>query len=154
LIVGVITVVALLVGIVVLLMRRRDAQQWRARAAQAASEGRSVLELATHGLATLDQPAFAAQTWSELDRQGAQLHQRLQMLGRRPADDWSGSAVAGVDQSLQALRSGVESDRTLRLGPPPPTAEQLGYSEAVVRQRATDFEQALATLESALSQVH
>ena len=154
LIVGAIAVAVLLVVIVVLLMRRRGSGQWRDEAVQAAAEGRSVLGLTTHGLATLDQPAFAAQTWSDLDAQGAQLHQRLQGLARKtPPDEWAGSAVTRLDHALQALRSSVEADRALRLGPPPPTAEQLGYSEAVVRQRATDFEQALANLDGSLSQV-
>jgi len=154
LIVGAIAVAVLLVVIVVLLMRRRGSGQWRDEAVQAAAEGRSVLGLATHGLATLDQPAFAAQTWSDLDAQGAQLHQRLQGLARRtPPDEWAGSAVTRLDHALQALRSSVEADRALRLGPPPPTAEQLGYSEAVVRQRATDFEQNVQALESSVAQV-
>ncbi len=154
LIVGAIAVAVLLVVIVVLLMRRRGSGQWRDEAVQAAAEGRSVLGLTTHGLATLDQPAFAAQTWSDLDAQGAQLHQRLQGLARKtPPDEWAGSAVTRLDHALQALRSSVEADRALRLGPPPPTAEQLGYSEAVVRQRATDFEQNVQALESSVAQV-
>ncbi|MGI9021910.1 MAG: hypothetical protein ACR2HV_01515 [Acidimicrobiales bacterium] len=153
LIVGAVAAAVLLAIIIMMLLRRRDAERWREQAVQAAAEGRNLLGLATHGLATLEQPTFAAQTWSDLEAQGAQLHQRLQGLARKPPDEWNGSAAARVDQALQALRSGVESDRALRLGPPPPTAEQLGYSEAVVRQRATDFEQALANLDASLSQV-
>jgi hypothetical protein len=57
-----------------------------------------------------------------------------------------------LDRALQALRAAVDADRALRLGPPPPTAEQLGYSSAVIRQRSADFEQALADVDRLLSE--
>jgi hypothetical protein len=60
--------------------------------------------------------------------------------------------ITRVDQDLQSLRSAVEADRALRLGPPPPTSEQLGYSEAVIRQRAADFEQSLGDLDRHLTE--
>jgi len=144
----------ILVGVVIaLLIRQREAQRWADEAALAAAEGRDVLALATHGLATLDQPAAAARTWSDLDARGAQLHQRLQALSRRPPEEWLGASVARTDQALQALRSGTDADRALRLGPPPPTSEQLGYSEAVVRQRTTDFEQELGGLDASIARL-
>ncbi|MDQ6797415.1 MAG: hypothetical protein M3011_05215 [Actinomycetota bacterium] len=146
--------VLLLVGLVIfLMMRQRDSKRWHDQAVQASAEGRSVLALAIHGLATLGQPASAAHTWSDLEAQGAQLHQRLQALGRRPPEEWLGAAVARADQSLQGLRSAADADRALRLGPPAPTSEQLGYSEAVVRQRSSDFEQDLGALDAALAGV-
>jgi len=151
LIVGAVAILILLGLVVFLLNRQRGSKRWHDQAMQAAAEGRSVLALATHGLATLDQPASAARTWSDLEAQGAQLHQRLQALSRRPPEDWLGAAVARTDQSLQGLRSATDADRALRLGPPPPTSEQLGYSEAVVRQRAADFEQDLGGLDAALA---
>ncbi len=150
LIVGALAVLILAGVVIWLLMRQRDSKRWNDQAVQAAVEGRNVLALATHGLATLDQPAAAARTWSDLEAQGAQLHQRLQTLGRRPPEEWLGAAVARTDQSLQGLRSAADADRALRLGPPPPTTEQLGYSEAVVRQRAADFEQDLSGLDASL----
>ncbi len=151
LIVGAVVVLLLLGLIIFLLIRQRDSKRWHDQAVQAAVEGRSLLALATHGLSTLDQPASAARTWSDLEAQGAQLHQRLQTLGRHPPEEWLGTAVARTDQSLQALRSAADADRALRLGPPPPTSEQLGYSEAVVRQRSADFEQELGGLDAAIA---
>jgi len=151
LIVGALAVLILAGIIIFLLVRQRSSKRWTDQAVQAAAEGRNVLALATHGLSTLDQPAAAARTWSDLDAQGAQLHQRLQALSSRPPEQWMGTAVARTDQSLQALRSAADADRALRLGPPPPTSEQLGYSEAVVRQRAADFEQELGGLDAALA---
>jgi len=151
LILGAIAVLVLVGVVIAMLIRQRDAKRWTDEAVQASAEGRNVLALATHGLATLDQPAAAARTWSELEAQGAQLHQRLQALSRRPPEDWLGASVARTDQALQALRSGTDADRALRLGPPPPTSEQLGYSEAVVRQRTADFEQELGGLDASLA---
>lgn len=141
-----------LIGVLIyLLLRQRDARRWAEEAAQAAAEGRAVLALATQGIATLDQPAAAAHTWGDLEAQGAQLHQRLDALSRRPPEPWLGTAVAKTDQSLSALRSATDADRALRLGPPPPTAEQLGYSEAVIRERAAEFDHELGGLDAALA---
>ncbi len=153
LIVGAIALLILVGVVIALLIRQREAQRWTDEAALAAAEGRDVLALATHGLATLDQPAAAARTWSDLDARGAQLHQRLQALSRRPPEEWLGASVARTDQALQALRSGTDADQALRLGPPPPTSEQLGYSEAVVRQRTADFEQELGGLDASIARL-
>lgn len=102
-------------------------------------------------MATLDQPAAAAAMWADLERLSSHLHVRLQTLQRKPPDASSGDAVSIADRSVQALRSAIESDRSLRLGPPAPTAEQLGYSAAVIRERATELDQALDELVAAVT---
>jgi hypothetical protein len=144
--------VLLIIGMLVFLLRRRARQQWRDRARGAAAEASSLLGVLAAGLADLDEPARAARTWSDLEARGVHLHGRLQRLAAEAPDERDGMAIVGVDRDLQSLRSAVEADRSMRLGPPPPTAEQLGYSEAVIRQRAADFEQSLGDLDRHLAE--
>jgi hypothetical protein len=139
-----------IIGLVLFLLRRRSRQDWRTQARAADAEASNILGSVTRGLATLQDPSAAARTWSDVEARGSQLHGRLQALAARPPDDRSGIIVGRLDQSLQALRAGVEADRDMRLGPPPPTEEQLRYSEAVIRQRAAEYEQAIRELDSLL----
>jgi hypothetical protein len=144
--------VLLIIGLLVLLLRRRARQQWRERARGAAAEASSLLGVLTAGLAVLDEPSRAARTWSDLETRGAHLHGRLQALAADAPDQGDGAVIGPLDRSLQSLRGAVEADRSLRLGPPPPTPEQLGYSEAVIRQRAADFEQSVGDIDRRLAE--
>jgi hypothetical protein len=48
-----------------------------------------------------------------------------------------------VRASLDELVRTLETDRTLRLGSPPPTAEQLNYSNALIRQQVDHLQRVL-----------
>jgi len=144
--------VLVIIGMLVFLLRRRRRQQWRLEGRGAAAEASSLLGVLNSGLAGLDDPARAARTWSDLESRGARLHARLQALAGTAPDAVSGAAIAGLNRDLQTLRAAVDADRAVRLGPPPPTAEQLGYSSAVIRQRAADFEQSLGELDRRLTE--
>jgi hypothetical protein len=150
LIVAIVLAVVLIVLVILLLVRRRGREQWETNARGAAAEASSLVGVVTQGLTSLDEPAAAARTWSAVETRGARLHDRLRGLAQRPPDEQDGAVVNRMDQSLQSLRSALDADRSLRVGPPPPTAEQLGYSTAVVRQRLADFEQSSGQLEDRL----
>lgn len=51
--------------------------------------------------------------------------------------------AARVRASLDELVRTLETDRTLRLGSPPPTVEQLDYSNALIRQQVDHLQQVL-----------
>jgi hypothetical protein len=106
-----------------------------------------LLATVINGLPTLAEPQAAATMWSRVETLGAPLHRRLQGLVNSAPDQATASAALAADRALEALRAATDSDRALRLGPPPPTPEQLGYSSAVLRQRAADLEQALGELD-------
>jgi hypothetical protein len=146
-----IVVLLVVILLVVLLMRRRAHDQWREDARGVVAEARHLSQVVTSGLATVGQPAAAAQTWAEVESEGFQVHSRFLALMAKPPTPQAGGAVATADRSLQALRAAVESDRAMRLGPPPPTEAQLSYSEAVVRERATEFNQAVDELSGTLT---
>jgi hypothetical protein len=48
-----------------------------------------------------------------------------------------------VRARLEELASALEADRALRLGSPPPSADQLSYSTALIRQQAEQLQDAL-----------
>ncbi|MDQ4131904.1 MAG: hypothetical protein M3179_01575 [Actinomycetota bacterium] len=150
LIVGTILALLLILLVVVLIRRRRTRGEWSDEARAVVGEGQRLMSAVVNGLSRLSQPAAAAHTWSEVDSDGADLHRRLRALAQRAPDQAAASTVTRADQALQGLRSAVESDRGLRMGPPPPTDEQLGYSEAVLRERASEFEHALEDLDALL----
>jgi hypothetical protein len=64
-------------------------------------------------------------------------------LERHAAGDQATSAVAPVRAGLDELAEALEADRTLRLATPPPTADQLAYSDALIRQQADQLRGAL-----------
>jgi hypothetical protein len=51
--------------------------------------------------------------------------------------------AARVRASLDELVRTLETDRTLRLGSPPPTPEQLSYSSALIRQQVEHLQSVL-----------
>jgi hypothetical protein len=57
-------------------------------------------------------------------------------LETRGPDDPSRAAAGLVRERLDELAATMEADRTLRLGSPPPSAEQLSYSTALIQQQA------------------
>lgn len=55
-------------------------------------------------------------------------------------DDPSRAAAARVRGRLDDLAGTLEADRTLRLGSPPPSAEQLSYSMDLIRQQVEQLQ--------------
>ena len=71
------------------------------------------------------------------------LASRAQTLETRAPDDRSRSAAGRVRVQLAELAAALETDRTLRLGSPPPNAEQLSYSTAVIREHVRELQAVL-----------
>jgi hypothetical protein len=61
-------------------------------------------------------------------------------LAARAPDDPARAAGAQLRGRLDELAGTLEADRTLRLGSPPPSAEQLSYSTALIRQQVEQLE--------------
>jgi hypothetical protein len=51
------------------------------------------------------------------------------------SDDASRAEAARLRELLDDLAATLESDRTLRLSSPPPSADQVSYSAALIRQQ-------------------
>jgi hypothetical protein len=64
-------------------------------------------------------------------------------LEARAPDDTSRAAAGHVRERLDELAATLESDRALRLASPPPSSEQLSYSDALIRQQVEQLQGAL-----------
>jgi len=64
-------------------------------------------------------------------------------LERHASGDEATAAVAPVRAALDELAEALEADRTLRLATPPPTSDQLAYSDALIRQQVARLQDAL-----------
>jgi hypothetical protein len=58
-------------------------------------------------------------------------------------DDAARASVGGVRAKLEDLVRALESDRTLRLGAPAPSQEQLSYSTSLIRQQVEQLQGSL-----------
>ena len=129
-IVGIALAAALLVGFVL----------WRRHKEPSGGLGRR------HGAA---QPAHPRRT-GRRPREGVGRDRAIEALasearsleGRAP-DDPSRAAAARVRARLDELAATLETDRRLRLGSPPPSAEQLAYSTEVIRQQTAELQSVL-----------
>jgi hypothetical protein len=68
------------------------------------------------------------------------LASEAQSLEGRAPDDRSRTAAAQMRMRLDELAGTLEADRTLRLGSPPPSQEQLSYSTALIRQQVEQLQ--------------
>jgi hypothetical protein len=71
------------------------------------------------------------------------LASEAQSLEARAPDDRARAAAAEVRARLDDLAATLESDRTLRLSSPPPSAEQVSYSTALIRQQVEHLQSVL-----------
>jgi hypothetical protein len=58
-------------------------------------------------------------------------------------DDAAKASTAEVRARLEELAQALDADRRLRLGSPPPSAEQLSYSTSVIRQQVEQLQSSL-----------
>jgi hypothetical protein len=148
LIAAAVVVVALIVGLVLILLRRRKRTQWSTSARTVAAEAADLAAAVERGLPLLRDPGAAAQVWADLNARVARMRTRLRTLGPAAPDERARAVTSRAAQALDGLQASIETDRGLRIGPPTPTADQLGYSEAVLRQRAAELERAAEELDS------
>jgi hypothetical protein len=132
--------VALLILLIVFLVRRRRRADWWTRARLVAAEASALASAVDRGVPLLRDPGAAAQVWADLNTRIAHLRGELRTLGQSAPDGPARTAANRASQGAETLQSAIDTDRAVRIGPPPPTPEQLGYSEALLRQRAAELE--------------
>ena len=113
---------------------------WRRRRTSAEGWGHETAELNRRALATLDD-VFAK--GSIVTGHVEALAGEARSLERGAPDDASRAAAANVRGRLEGLAAVLEQDRTLRLATPPPSAEQLRYSDSLIREQAEELRRAL-----------
>ncbi|MGZ4706021.1 MAG: hypothetical protein ACXWCM_14255 [Acidimicrobiales bacterium] len=127
---------ALLVLVLVVALRRRSERKtWWTRAETLLHDGQAVVDLGTAGPAGAD-PQQEVAHWGTIEQRTQALANEVQVvLGAGPPDDASRAAVAGLGQALSDYLAALRTSRTLRIGPPAPTPQQLQYADAESNQR-------------------
>ena len=107
---------------------------WHRHRAGAADWGAQTAELNRRCLVALDEVLAKG---SVVTGQIEALAAEMRSLEGRAPDDPSRAAAGRVRMHLDELAATLEADRTLRLGSPPPSAEQLAYSSSLIREQAS-----------------
>ena len=132
--------VVLLILLVALLLRRRRRAEWWTKARLVAAEAGALASAVDRGVPLLRDPNAAAQVWADLNSRMTHLRTQLRAMAQTAPDGPARTATNRASQGAETLQSAIDTDRAVRIGPPPPTPEQLGYSEALLRQRAAELE--------------
>jgi hypothetical protein len=137
----------LAVGVLAIALHRRsERKEWWTRTDALVRDGRALADLGAAGPAGAD-PQQQVAHWSTLDQRTQALATEVEaVLAARPPDDPSRAAVAGLGQAVADYQGALRTSRTLRIGPPAPTAEQLQFADAESNQR-------LAVVRANLSQL-
>ena len=138
-IVVVVVVLALVFGVFFLVTRSRQRSQWSERAQAVAGDARALASAVERGLPLLRDPGSAAQVWVDLNTRLAHVRSGLGTLNTTASDPRARAATTRATQALDALQASIDTDRGLRMGPPPPTEDQIAYSEALLSQRAVEL---------------
>jgi type IV secretory pathway VirB10-like protein len=113
---------------------------WRRQRAHAASWSTQLTDLSRRSLVGLDSVLTEG---SVVTGQIQALAAEARSLEAHAPDDPSRADASRLRGPLDELAGALETDRALRLGSPPPNAEQLSYSTAVIRQHVQALEGAL-----------
>jgi len=128
---------------------------WRSRRQAAARFDAGVEALARQGLQLVDQlraarsgplpSEVAAATALDAETRARTLASDADNLARRASEERS-PALRAIAENATALAGALGSERTVRMGPPAPTTEQVAYAAALTDTRTGDLERSLRAL--------
>jgi len=110
---------------------------WRGHRARSASWSDHAEDLQRRSLLALDEVLVQG---SVVTGQVQALAAEARSLEGEASDDQSRAWAARLRSSLDDLAGRLEADRSLRLGSPPPSGEQLDYSTALIRRQAEELQ--------------
>jgi hypothetical protein len=145
---GVAAAVAVAGLIVVAVRQQRQVAHARAHALQQVIVAAHQLADAVMSIPTGNEPTAVTLWWRLVEAHEATLTTGLSTLAQLPPDGRRASARAEVTGAEAALRAAVATDRSVRVGPPAPTDENLAYSAAIVRERANALRESADALEA------
>jgi hypothetical protein len=139
----------LLIGVVVARASRHS--RWMTAARGVVDDGHALVDLGSAGPAAAA-PAQEMAHWDLLEQRGAAMAARLAAATKAALNSTDRSALASLTSVLTKYRNALHTSRTLRIGPPAPTPDQLQYADADTTQQlghvadgVNRFEQLLAT---------
>jgi len=138
---------ALLALIIVVMVRRRaERKTWWSDVDAMGREGQALVDLGTPGPASTDAQQQVAH-WATLEQRTVELGAAIQGAASGAPDDPARAILAGLDQAVSAYLAALRTSRTLRIGPPAPTAEQLQFADAESAQRLANVRGVLGQLD-------
>ena len=140
-------VVAAIVALIVSHRRGDKASEasWLQALDRAVGDGRLVIDELRHG------SGAAPEAEPALGRRLRTLDATLTSLQAGSPSDADRTAITDARRAIGELVVAIDGDVRLQIGPPPPTAEQLATSRALINQHVLDFD---ATLERITATSH
>ncbi|HEY5155309.1 MAG TPA: hypothetical protein VIJ47_11280 [Acidimicrobiales bacterium] len=132
--------------LVVVVRRRAEGKRWWSEVDAMGRQGQALVDLGTAGPASADVAQQVAH-WATLEQRTTELAAAVAAAGPGAPDDPSRAVLTGLDQSVAAYLTALRTSRTLRIGPPAPTAEQLQFADAESAQRLANVRGALGQLD-------
>ena len=131
---GALAAVLVLVLIVALRSRSQRADWWT-HADALLQDGRSLVDLGTAGPAGPD-PQQQVAHWATIEQRAQAFVNEIQAQSTNGVpDDVVRGALGGLSQATADYLAALRTLRTLRIGPPAPTADQMQYADAESGQR-------------------
>ena len=130
------------IATVLIVRRRRRAahEAWAQATSRAVAEGKAVVDQLRHGVAE------SADIEPAVQRQLQALDSTLAAVESSAPSPEARRDVTDGRAAVADLSDAVESDLRLRVGPPPPTPEQLHTSQGVIDERVLNLDHALDRL--------
>jgi hypothetical protein len=128
-------VAALLALLVLAAVRHHSGQsRWWARVDALLRDGQALVDLGQAGPAATD-PSQQVAHWSALEQRAQALGTSTAAVRADAPDTQTKAALDGLGQSSDQYLASIRNARALRIGPPAPTPEQLGFADAEAGQR-------------------
>jgi len=132
--IGALVAVAIMV-LVLALRSRSQRNDWWARTDALLGDGRSVVDLGSAGPAGAD-PQQEIAHWATIEQRTQAFANSIDAVAAKGVpDDVVRATLGGLAQATADFLAALRTARTLRIGPPAPTPEQMQYADAESSQR-------------------
>ncbi len=146
---GVLAALTLLL-IAVAAARSSRRRRWYTAGEGVLRDGRALVDLGSAGPAQVA-PEQEIAHWDMIDQRAAALAARVPEASKVAINSTERSILAGLATTLDGYRGSIRTGRTLRIGPPAPTPEQVRYADADARQHLSDVAGELNQLDQVLA---
>lgn len=143
---GVLAALAVLIAVVVV-RRRSERAAWWSSVDALGRETQALVDLGTAGPASTE-PAPQVAHWATLEQRTEALVAGIRTATAGAPDDEARGVLSGLDGAVGSYLTALQTARTLRIGPPAPTAEQVQYADAESAQRLANVRGALGPLDT------
>ena len=132
--------------IVVMARRRSERSTWWSDVDGVGRQGQALVDLGAAGPASADAQQQVAH-WATLEQRTVDLAAAVTASAAGAPDDAARAVLTNLDQAVGTYLAALRTARTLRIGPPAPTAQQLQFADAESAQRLANVRGVLGQLD-------